>query len=131
MCILGALQFETRGWYLSQSYGFKYDGEILYHENGLFSCLNLVTTKIKRLRGTNSTDYDISCFRYEPTLFYVQGMMNYSAVVDLVRRGRSLSYSGEGNLRVSSWENVVYEDVIDGETVVVFAKGLNLRPDKE
>ncbi|KAL8121153.1 hypothetical protein AgCh_018063 [Apium graveolens] len=56
---------------------------------------------------------------------------NYSAVVDLVRRGRTLSYFGGGNSTVRSWENVVYEAAIDGETVVVFAKGLNLRPDRE
>ncbi|KAG6601388.1 Glycosyltransferase family 92 protein, partial [Cucurbita argyrosperma subsp. sororia] len=32
---------------------------------------------------------------------------------------------------VASWERVVYEAAIDGDTVVVFAKGLNLRPHKE
>ncbi|XP_074338118.1 F-box/kelch-repeat protein At3g06240-like [Apium graveolens] len=74
ICILGPFQFDTQGWYLSMSQGFKYVGEILYHENGFFSCLDLETEEIKRLHGTNFTNYDISCFRYEPTLFYVQGM---------------------------------------------------------
>lgn len=35
------------------------------------------------------------------------------------------------NQTVNSWERVVYEAVIDGETAVLFAKGLNLRPHKE
>ncbi|KAK1365810.1 Glycosyltransferase family 92 protein [Heracleum sosnowskyi] len=56
---------------------------------------------------------------------------NYSAMVDLVRRGTSLSYYGGRNWTVRSWENVVYEAAIDGETVVLFAKGLNLRPNRE
>lgn len=74
MYTLGPLQFNARGWYVSLSQGFKYDGEILYHENGMFSCIDPETGEIKRLRGTNFTDYDISCFRYEPTLFFIQGM---------------------------------------------------------
>lgn len=68
------VQFYTRGWYVSLSQGFKYDGEILYHDNGMFSCIDPYTDKVKRLLGTTSTDYDICCFRYEPTLFFVQGM---------------------------------------------------------
>ncbi|GFP80057.1 upf0392 protein rcom_0530710 [Phtheirospermum japonicum] len=32
---------------------------------------------------------------------------------------------------INSWENLAYEAVLDGDSVVVFVKGLNLRPDRE
>ncbi|KAL0447092.1 UNVERIFIED_CONTAM: Glycosyltransferase family 92 protein RCOM [Sesamum latifolium] len=32
---------------------------------------------------------------------------------------------------VNSWENVAYEATLDGDTAIVFVKGLNLRPDRE
>ncbi|KAK1381391.1 Glycosyltransferase family 92 protein [Heracleum sosnowskyi] len=63
--------------------------------------------------------------------------MNYSKVVDLVWWGRSLSYcDGDErlwgkNLTVNFWQKVVYEVMLDGETAVVFAKGLNLRSNRE
>lgn len=63
--------------------------------------------------------------------------LNYSDAVDLWWGGKNLRYLGGGeglwvsNQTVHSWENVVYEAALDGETAVVFAKGLNLRPDKE
>ncbi|OVA14321.1 protein of unknown function DUF23 [Macleaya cordata] len=55
---------------------------------------------------------------------------NYSTMVNLQRHGSS---EEDGilevkNRLVSSWETVVYEAVLDGETAVVFVKGLNLRP---
>ncbi|PHT34053.1 hypothetical protein CQW23_25853 [Capsicum baccatum] len=55
---------------------------------------------------------------------------NYSAVVNL----RSFRRSGvmkKSNQTVNSWENVAYAATLDGNTVVVFVKGLNLRPDRE
>ncbi|KAM7487366.1 hypothetical protein LguiB_024850 [Lonicera macranthoides] len=64
--------------------------------------------------------------------------INYSTAVDLRRKGsRFLTKLVDGNgLRrinqtVHSWENVVYEAALDGDTAVVFAKGLNLRHEKE
>nr|KYP65934.1 hypothetical protein KK1_012211 [Cajanus cajan] len=57
---------------------------------------------------------------------------NYSAAVDLRRRGEV----GRRNLGIlmnqtaQSWDRVAYEATLDGNTVVVFVKGLNLRPHK-
>ncbi|KAK7307168.1 hypothetical protein VNO77_39991 [Canavalia gladiata] len=62
---------------------------------------------------------------------------NYSAprdyqAVDLRRRGtvgrRSLGFLA--NQTAQSWDRVAYEATLDGDTVVVFVKGLNLRPHK-
>ncbi|KAM7250647.1 hypothetical protein ACFE04_022530 [Oxalis oulophora] len=57
--------------------------------------------------------------------------VNYSASVDLMRHGDSK----EGHFGISavhSWEKLVYAATLDGnDTVVVFAKGLNLRPHRE
>ncbi|XP_057448378.1 glycosyltransferase family 92 protein RCOM_0530710 [Lotus japonicus] len=55
-----------------------------------------------------------------------------SVVVDLRRRGevgrRSLGFLT--NRTAQSWDRVAYEARLDGDTVVVFVKGLNLRPHK-
>ncbi|KAJ0038097.1 hypothetical protein Pint_23100 [Pistacia integerrima] len=58
---------------------------------------------------------------------------NYSAIVDLKRRGvvAERRWSFRGNETVHSWEKMAYAAVLDGKTVVVFVKGLNLRPHKE
>ncbi|MCL7040815.1 hypothetical protein MKW94_016691 [Papaver nudicaule] len=58
---------------------------------------------------------------------------NYSIMVNLQRQGGNSGLVGEDELKVkhrlvSSWESVVYEAVLDGETAVVFVKGLGLRP---
>ncbi|CAA2934370.1 glycosyltransferase family 92 RCOM_0530710 [Olea europaea subsp. europaea] len=62
--------------------------------------------------------------------------MNYSSVVNLGRRGKSgVLEEDTGSLMniqtVHSWENVVYAASLDGNTAVVFVKGLNLRSDRE
>lgn len=60
--------------------------------------------------------------------------LNYSAsAVDLRRGGVEADdhWLVRNRHPVASWERVVYEAAIDGDTVVVFAKGLNLRPHKE
>ncbi|KAL1807217.1 hypothetical protein ACET3Z_030285 [Daucus carota] len=86
------------------------------------------------------TSNSLSVDEYTDDRFIVRcplPQMNYSKVVDLVWLGRSLSYyDGDESLwgrnwKVNSWEKVVYEAVLDGETAVVFAKGLNLRQDRE
>lgn len=62
---------------------------------------------------------------------------NFSAYVTLQRRGKSVINLVEedglwrSNQTVSSWENVAYEAALDGDTVVVFVKGLSHRPDRE
>ncbi|KAG5604265.1 hypothetical protein H5410_025757 [Solanum commersonii] len=56
--------------------------------------------------------------------------VNYSAVVSL-RKFRGNGLWKESNQTVNSWENVAYAATLDGNTVVVFVKGLNLRPDRQ
>ncbi|XP_050118582.1 glycosyltransferase family 92 protein RCOM_0530710-like [Malus sylvestris] len=55
--------------------------------------------------------------------------LNFSTAVDLRRRG-SYDTTAATNGTASPWDKVVYEAVIDGDTAVVFVKGLNLRPHK-
>ncbi|KAE8690799.1 UPF0392 protein [Hibiscus syriacus] len=56
--------------------------------------------------------------------------LNYSATAALRWRGDNVyrSSSLSTNRTVHSWDRMVYEAAVDGETVVVFVKGLNLRP---
>ncbi|PON46539.1 Glycosyltransferase [Parasponia andersonii] len=59
---------------------------------------------------------------------------NFSAAVDLRRRGDPVNEylpSSAVNQTVHSWDKVVYEAALDGDTVVVFVKGLNLRPHRK
>ncbi|KAH7570201.1 hypothetical protein JRO89_XS05G0067000 [Xanthoceras sorbifolium] len=57
---------------------------------------------------------------------------NYSATIDLRRRGDAVAARGRtlprDNQTVPSWERMAYAAVLDGNTTVVFVKGLNLRP---
>ncbi|XP_010551465.1 PREDICTED: glycosyltransferase family 92 protein At1g27200-like isoform X2 [Tarenaya hassleriana] len=59
--------------------------------------------------------------------------LNYSAAVGLQFHGDFVKQKGgsDRNVTVHDWEKVVYEAVIDGNSAVVFVKGLNLRPHKE
>ncbi|KAG8366235.1 hypothetical protein BUALT_Bualt17G0055400 [Buddleja alternifolia] len=67
--------------------------------------------------------------------------VNYSSeVVNLMWGGGKSGVLGEGDnglstknrtVRSCSWDNVAYSATLDGETVVVFVKGLNLRADRE
>ncbi|CAN4116253.1 unnamed protein product [Withania somnifera] len=60
--------------------------------------------------------------------------VNYSAVVNLRKfRSNGIMHGvlKKSNQTVHSWENVAYAATLDGNTVVVFVKGLNLRPDRE
>lgn len=62
--------------------------------------------------------------------------VNHSAVVNLRKRRRNrIDVRGENgvwrsNQSVNSWDNVAYAATLDGDTAVVFVKGLNLRPDR-
>lgn len=62
--------------------------------------------------------------------------VKYSATVNLRRIGGSV-VDGEWMLRssrrqvVASWDRMVYDAILDQNTVVVFVKGLNLRPHVE
>lgn len=55
-----------------------------------------------------------------------------SQAVDLRRRGEVGRQNFENlmNQTAQSWDRVAYEAILDGYTVVVFVKGLNLRPHK-
>ncbi|CAI9775415.1 unnamed protein product [Fraxinus pennsylvanica] len=63
--------------------------------------------------------------------------VNYSTVVNLRWPYKNENLREENGLWITenqtihSWENVAYGAVLDGETVVVFAKGLNLRRARE
>lgn len=74
MYTIGPLNFHTRGSFVKFSQGFKYGGEIVFYNNGMFSCYDHRTDTIKCLHGTTFAPYLISCFSYTPTLFYIQGM---------------------------------------------------------
>lgn len=67
--------------------------------------------------------------------------INFSNVVKLKSLGKnrilgeknrfwrgSNNNNNNNNQTVNSWENVAYEATLDGDTAVVFVKGLNLRP---
>ncbi|XP_060214433.1 glycosyltransferase family 92 protein RCOM_0530710 [Lycium barbarum] len=59
---------------------------------------------------------------------------NYSAVVNLRKVkniGVNVVHVGDENQTLNSWENVAYAATLDGNTAVVFVKGLNLRPQRE
>lgn len=68
---------------------------------------------------------------------------NYSAAVSLQRQSRrnggtrtnnmllQLNRKVQVQVQVPSWETVAYAAQLDGDTVVVFVKGLNLRPARE
>ncbi|KAJ7953706.1 glycosyltransferase family 92 protein [Quillaja saponaria] len=59
--------------------------------------------------------------------------MNYSAaMVDLRRQGEMSGHywSSRSNQTAKMWDKVAYDAALDGDTVVVFIKGLNLRPHK-
>ncbi|KAJ4711209.1 Glycosyltransferase family 92 protein [Melia azedarach] len=58
--------------------------------------------------------------------------VNYSATVDLRRRGDAVDHDWSlmNNQTVHSWEKMAYAAALDGNTAVVFVKGLNLRPHK-
>ncbi|KAM1498198.1 hypothetical protein PS1_021428 [Malus domestica] len=55
--------------------------------------------------------------------------LSFSTAIDLRRRGSYDSTAGT-NGTASPWDKVVYDAVIDGDTAVVFVKGLKLRPHK-
>lgn len=58
--------------------------------------------------------------------------LNYSSSVDLQFHGDlAKKKKQKQSRRVHNWEKVGYEAVIDGDTVVVFVKGLTRRPHKE
>ncbi|XP_059316646.1 glycosyltransferase family 92 protein RCOM_0530710 [Lycium ferocissimum] len=59
---------------------------------------------------------------------------NYSAVVNLRKVkniGVNVVHVGDENQTLNTWENVAYAATLDGNTAVVFVKGLNLRPQRE
>ncbi|KAI3733577.1 hypothetical protein L6452_13021 [Arctium lappa] len=97
---------------------------------------------IKRLEcvyGSNDTDSGgvrsvltvLSVDEYDDTRWLVRCPLppaNFSSVVGL-RGGGAVVDTAEGGLK--SWENLAYEAVLDGDTAVVFVKGISHRQDKE
>ncbi|CAH8361531.1 unnamed protein product [Eruca vesicaria subsp. sativa] len=57
--------------------------------------------------------------------------LNYSSSVDLQFKGDLVKKKKVSDEKVHDWAKVGYEAVIDGDTVVVFNKGLTRRPHKE
>ncbi|XP_074364445.1 putative F-box protein At1g19160 [Apium graveolens] len=56
------------------SQGFHDGDEILLHNHGLFSCYDHKTDTIKRVSTTSTTGSVVSCFRYTPSLAFLEGM---------------------------------------------------------
>lgn len=54
---------------------------------------------------------------------------NFSSVVTVRRRGTNLAADTTADA-LNSWENLAYEAVVDGNTAVVFVKGISHRQDK-
>lgn len=58
--------------------------------------------------------------------------MNYSAAVNLQMLDDRKAMNAADNQTVAhSWDMMAYDAALDGNTAVVFVKGLNLRPDRE
>ena len=84
---MGPIDFEQRLKCVSVLQGFKYGGEIVFCFHGVVSCYDCNKTSgmvpyfdkkcgaVKQLKGS-AFAYDgyVSCFRYMPTLAFVQGM---------------------------------------------------------
>lgn len=74
MFSVGPIEFYTRK-YMKLSQGFKYGGEILFHDESMFSCYDHISDTIQLILGTPATSSTpISCFRYTPTLVFIRGM---------------------------------------------------------
>uniref|UniRef100_A0A166DF05 Uncharacterized protein n=1 Tax=Daucus carota subsp. sativus TaxID=79200 RepID=A0A166DF05_DAUCS len=83
---MGPIDFQKRQSSVSVLQVFKYGGEIVFSVYGLISCYDgnktngvpyyhTNTAAVKQLEGTGfSYDGYISCFRYMPTLVFIQGM---------------------------------------------------------
>lgn len=84
---VGPFNFRSRNMYVSPTQGFKYGGEFVFHEDGMFSCYDHKTLTTKRLVGTRSTNSPIlRCFRYMPSLVFLEGMKS----VHLITQTRTL-----------------------------------------
>nr|XP_017229779.1 PREDICTED: F-box/kelch-repeat protein At3g23880-like [Daucus carota subsp. sativus]XP_017229780.1 PREDICTED: F-box/kelch-repeat protein At3g23880-like [Daucus carota subsp. sativus]XP_017229781.1 PREDICTED: F-box/kelch-repeat protein At3g23880-like [Daucus carota subsp. sativus]XP_017229782.1 PREDICTED: F-box/kelch-repeat protein At3g23880-like [Daucus carota subsp. sativus]XP_017229783.1 PREDICTED: F-box/kelch-repeat protein At3g23880-like [Daucus carota subsp. sativus]XP_017229784.1 PREDI len=70
---IGPLDFHKRHWFVCQGF---YGGEIVIEDNGMFSCFDQKRGTIKRLRTTVTTVTvtSLSCFRYTPSMFFLEGM---------------------------------------------------------
>lgn len=138
-----SLSFQDFGSSSSSLLHLQIEGRVLFpdhvllfvNKNELFS----KNTEFECVYGRNSTGDDVGIVKEKSYSVDVYGdfefgafvrcplpRVNYSAVVNL----RELRGNGS-NQTVNSWENVAYAAALDGNTVVVFVKGLNLRPDRE
>ncbi|XP_074336408.1 F-box/kelch-repeat protein At3g23880-like [Apium graveolens] len=72
---VGPCNFQARKMFVSPTQGFKYGGEFVFHEDGMFSCYDHKTLTTKRLLGTRFTYSPVfRCFRYMPGLVFLEGM---------------------------------------------------------
>ena len=70
-------------------------GEIVFHDRGKFCCYDCKTDKTYMLLNTSSAttiDSRISCFRYTPSLAFIQGMKSVFYPKTRTRRA-SVQYS--------------------------------------
>ena len=67
-----------------------YSGEIVFHDHlGKFCCYNCKTDTIYKLPSTSSTTTDASrlrCFRYTPSLAFIEGMKSVFGLTTRTRR---------------------------------------------
>ncbi|KAL8107920.1 hypothetical protein AgCh_024356 [Apium graveolens] len=75
--------------YPDLSQGFRYGGEIVYHNCGKFSCYDHRTDKVKRLVGSTAHVNLVSCFTYMPSLVYLQGMKSVHVQTQTRRSGNN------------------------------------------
>ncbi|KAL7091543.1 hypothetical protein ACP275_12G112800 [Erythranthe tilingii] len=97
--------------------------ECVYSGKTLFSSLNFSVKKV------------LSVGKYDDFRSVIRCPLpsaNYSADLNLRRRGKNrIFFRSNRTLSSCSWDNLSYAAALDGGTVIVFVKGLNLRADKE
>ncbi|KAE9607111.1 putative Glycosyltransferase family 92 [Lupinus albus] len=103
--------------------------ECVYYNNGSATGSTEPTRDVNEVQPVLSTDqYDE--FRSIARCPFPKNMST-ATTVDIRRRGemgrRDLNQIAK---KTQSWDKVAYEATLDGDTVVVFVKGLNLRPHK-
>jgi hypothetical protein len=127
---------------------FRIEDRILFPDHVLLllpvSVSNEWVKKVGDLECVYSSDSDddvtvvkmdvVSMEDYDSFRFIVRcplPPLNFSDAVSLQVRGSEGRLLRRRGTTARVWENLVYEAVLDGDTAVVFAKGLNLRHEKE
>ncbi|XP_077237911.1 glycosyltransferase family protein (DUF23) [Tasmannia lanceolata] len=108
----------------------------LIHQRGELKCIYHETPKpnLKSKQIQILSVYSVDFYKSHTIARCPLPPTNFSATVTLKQQTNGLLHQAqeEGekglDLPVHTWETMVYEAFIDGKTVVVLAKGLNLRP---